>query len=418
MESTSKQDECHALLSRPELNRLSDDNGHSTHSSQEQSKVEDAVATLLEDWKMDHNRFADTTQLKKDEHVYYLIRGLNQLPMGYSSLDASRPWLAYWIMHSLELLGVLHQLPADLIARTIAFLARCQHVQGGFAGGPGQYPHLAPTYAAVNALAILGAAGHPQAYETINRPNLYRFLLSCKQANGAFRVEAGGEVDTRGSYLALAVASLTNLMTPALTRDTGAWLKTCQNWEGGFGGEPGNEAHGGYSFCGFAALVLLGQGHEADVGGLLRWATGRQMALEGGFQGRANKLVDGCYSFWVGALFPLIDFVLKKTEQAPGDSHRWLFDQWSLQKYLLVCCQMPKGGGLRDKPGKWPDFYHTCYCLSGLAVAQNTLNADSPYVMGPDKNKLESNNALFNIGSENVQKALDHFKACPTQAEF
>ena len=30
------------------------------------------------------------------------------------------------------------------------------------------------------------------------------------------------------------------------------------------------------------------------------------MTFEGGFQGRTNKLVDGCYSFWVGALLPLI----------------------------------------------------------------------------------------------------------------
>lgn len=26
------------------------------------------------------------------------------------------------------------------------------------------------------------------------------------------------------------------------------------------------------------------------------------MKFEGGFQGRANKLVDGCYSFWVGGV--------------------------------------------------------------------------------------------------------------------
>jgi prenyltransferase beta subunit len=30
------------------------------------------------------------------------------------------------------------------------------------------------------------------------------------------------------------------------------------------------------------------------------------MKLEGGFQGRTNKLVDGCYSFWQGGVFPLL----------------------------------------------------------------------------------------------------------------
>jgi protein farnesyltransferase subunit beta len=32
-----------------------------------------------------------------------------------------------------------------------------------------------------------------------------------------------------------------------------------QTYEGGLGGEPGNEAHGGYTFCGVAALVLAGE---------------------------------------------------------------------------------------------------------------------------------------------------------------
>jgi len=30
------------------------------------------------------------------------------------------------------------------------------------------------------------------------------------------------------------------------------------------------------------------------------------MPLEGGFQGRTNKLVDSCYSYWMAALFPMI----------------------------------------------------------------------------------------------------------------
>lgn len=30
------------------------------------------------------------------------------------------------------------------------------------------------------------------------------------------------------------------------------------------------------------------------------------MRFEGGFQGRCNKLVDGCYSFWQAGLLPLL----------------------------------------------------------------------------------------------------------------
>jgi protein farnesyltransferase subunit beta len=40
------------------------------------------------------------------------------------------------------------------------------------------------------------------------------------------------------------------------------------------------------------------------------------------------------------------------------------------QLYILAAAQLPSGrGGCRDKPGKAPDFYHTCYALAGLSVA-------------------------------------------------
>ena len=47
----------------------------------------------------------------------------------------------------------------------ILFL-RCQNSTGGFGGGPFQFSHLAPTYAAVNALVILQSE---DAYKVINR---------------------------------------------------------------------------------------------------------------------------------------------------------------------------------------------------------------------------------------------------------
>lgn len=38
------------------------------------------------------------------------------------------------------------------------------------------------------------------------------------------------------------------------------------------------------------------------------------MSLEGGFQGRTNKLVDGCYSFWMGGVFPIIGKMLESLD--------------------------------------------------------------------------------------------------------
>ena len=34
------------------------------------------------------------------------------------------------------------------------------------------------------------------------------------------------------------------MMTPELIVDSKEYLLKCQNYEGGFGGEPGNESHG------------------------------------------------------------------------------------------------------------------------------------------------------------------------------
>ena len=43
----------------------------------------------------------------------------------------------------------------------------------------------------------------------------------------------------------------------------------CQTYEGGFAGFPGQEAHGGYSFCGLAALVILNKPELCDLPRLL-----------------------------------------------------------------------------------------------------------------------------------------------------
>ena len=50
-----------------------------------------------------------------------------------------------------------------------------------------------------------------------------------------------------------------------------------QTYEGGLGGEPGNEAHGGYTFCGLAALMLVGRASVLDLPSLLHWAVHRQV---------------------------------------------------------------------------------------------------------------------------------------------
>lgn len=54
-------------------------------------------------------------QLERKRHIEYLKRGLNGLGRWGSSLDASKPWLVYWIFHSLDLLE--YKFDSNLIAR-------------------------------------------------------------------------------------------------------------------------------------------------------------------------------------------------------------------------------------------------------------------------------------------------------------
>ena len=82
-------------------------------------------------------------------------------------------------------------------------------------------------------------------------------------------MHTGGEADIRGVYCAVAVAKLTNVFTSEMFSGTEKWVQKCQTWEGGFGGCPGMEAHGGYAFCGLASLVLLGKTDFCNLSSLL-----------------------------------------------------------------------------------------------------------------------------------------------------
>lgn len=249
----------------------------------------------------------DLPLLIKEVHSKLLKKCLINLPKSYECLDASRTWIIYWILHSL---WILNDMPDhETLSAVVKFLDQCQHEDGGYGGGPRQYPHLGTTYAAVNALSIIGT---DEAYDSIDRSSLQRFLWTVRDVDGSFALHKDGEQDIRGAYCAISIAKMTNTYTEALFDKTAEWIVSCQTYEGGFAGCPGMEAHGGYAFCGIASLALLNRTQLCDIDSLLRWSVNRQMRIEGGFQGRTNKLVDGCYSFWQGAAFPIISAILSK----------------------------------------------------------------------------------------------------------
>lgn len=111
-------------------------------------------------------------------------------------------------------------------------------------------------------------------------------------------------------------------------------------------------------------------------------------------------------------------------EAAEGAGAGPLFDAESLQVWVLKGCQQPLKGGLRDKPGKAPDYYHTCYCLSGLSVAQHAARAQrgggggcggggggGGNVLGGEGNLLEPTDLLINVVEAKAAAARAHFGA-------
>jgi prenyltransferase beta subunit len=77
-------------------------------------------------------------------------------------------------------------------------------------------------------------------------------------------------------YCAVAVAHMCGLVdTPGLFDRSGEWLSSCQTYEGGFGGEPGCEAHVRYVFVPYLASnpLLLRSLSSCCANFLLRGAT-------------------------------------------------------------------------------------------------------------------------------------------------
>lgn len=322
--------------------------------------------------------------LRRKQHAGFLNAQFQRLPPQFVAIDASRPWFFYWTVCGLSTLG---EDVSHYRERLIGTVRPLQNPTGGFGGGHGQLSHCACSYATTLALATTGGL------EAIDRETMWHWLGSIKQADGGFCMAVGAEEDIRGAYCAMTIITLLNLpldlppdapirkqgISSFLDR-LGEWIGRCQTYEGGIGGAPTNEAHGAYAFCALACLSIMDAPHISvpkylDVHALVRWLAARQTMPEGGFQGRQEKLVDACYSHWVGGCWALLQAALQRNGSENTNTDIW--NREALVRYLLTCAQQPgKKGGMRDKPSTRPDAYHTCYSLAGLSHAENHYEYD------------------------------------------
>ena len=372
-----------------------------------------SINKLLENLCLEPNNSTKNNlelELNKDFHKVYLEMAFDSaLPPQMAALDASQPWLLYWIANSLKVLDEswLSETNKHLIVEKLFHISP-DH--GPFGGGVGQLPHLAGTYAAINALSLCDNID--QCWESINRGAIYKWLLSLKQPDGGFKTCLDvGEVDTRGVYCALSIASMLDILTDELTEGVVEYLIACQNYEGGFGSGPFcDEAHGGYTFCAVGSLAILNALDKMNTEKLMEWCSARQYNEELGLCGRSNKLVDGCYSFWVGPTAAILE----------SYNYGECINKDALRNYILACCQTETHPGLRDKPGKHSDFYHTNYVLLGLAVSECAFfstNSNGIEMIDSqiNNNNVNSNlskiNPVYGLPEDNFKNFITYFKA-------
>eukprot|EP00741_Cyanophora_paradoxa_P000472 tig00000405_g460.t1 len=316
--------------------------------------------------------------LERDKHVDYMLRLLQDLPDPYAELDHNRLSLCYFAVSGLDVLGALDRVDGARVVEWVYSLQvavpaepiDAEDIEGlraGFRGGAFATPpagagpaarrhdlgNLAMTYCALSVLRILG-----DDLSRVDRPRTLRAARALQGPDGGFSPHTGGsERDMRYLYCAAAVCHHLGDWGGMDVDAAAAYVAASQTYEGGLGMGPGQEAHAGSTYCGLAALRLMGRlGALRDAPGLLRWLAFRQV-FGAGFAGRANKAVDTCYSFWAGASLAL----LRPELEAP------LSNGEHLRGHTLAC--QHAAGGFSKWPRTRPDPLHTYYALCGLALA-------------------------------------------------
>lgn len=111
------------------------------------------------------------------------------------------------------------------------------------------------------------------------------------------------------------------------------------------------------------------------------WLSQRQ-TLQGGFNGRPEKLPDVCYSWWI-------------MSSCYNIGREDLIDLEMLKKYILNC-QDDEDGGIGDRPGNMVDVFHTFFGIAALSL------------MG--KYELNHIDPRFAIPTETIKKVFPHIK--------
>jgi len=200
------------------------------------------------------------------------------------------------------------------------------------------------------ALAILAMCGDD--FSRIHKKPITKAMKLLQREDGSFSpVPGGSENDMRFVYCAACICYMLNDFSGMNVEKAVSYILSSQSYDRAIGQGPGQESHGGSTYCALAALHLMGQLHQLPhKEELVYWLTQRQIS---GFQGRINKDADSCYSFWIGASLVLLD------------SYSCV-DFTAIRGFCLSCEQ--EVGGFSKIPNHYPDVLHTYMSLCGLSL--------------------------------------------------
>ncbi|PWA65444.1 prenyltransferase family protein [Artemisia annua] len=319
-----------------------------------------------------------------DRHIRFLEMNYQLIPSFYEGQEINHLTLAYFVISGLHMLHAIDRVDREaVIDWVLSFQAHPKNEaelnNGQFYGFYGSRSsqfhsldnevtvpnnsHLASTYCA---LAILKTVGYD--FSLINSSSILKTMKHLQQPDGSFMpIHTGAEVDLRFVYCAAVISSLLDNWSGMDKEEAKNYILSCQSYDGGFGLIPGQESHGGATYCAVASLRLMGFMEDdlvfqstsssiIDVPLLLDWCLQRQ-AVDGGFQGRPNKASDTCYAFWIGGVLRMIG------------ANKFI-DQTTLREFLLTC--QSKYGGFSKFPGQFPDLYHSYYGFTAFSMLQET----------------------------------------------
>jgi geranylgeranyl transferase type-2 subunit beta len=337
----------------------------------------------------------------------------------------------YWCTTSLAVMNQLHLIPRQLI---IPYVLKCYKHQYTDRDTDESKNNKDSTTAAAGAAAAAGGVDISRSYYSVDELDTFPYRETLiRSIMKLYNTDDGSwcgdhiyrEVDTRFTYCAVLCLSLLHALPSALNgydetyitveqlQHSIEWLNECRNYDGGYGAVPGAESHSGQIFTAVAAKTIiyahigekLGHGQQGSSSAyfndhimssslamtsndiLCSWLCDRQIdygtrnEYTGGLNGRPEKLVDVCYSFWVLASLAC----MKRRD--------WI-DKEALIRFILRCQdidiiddgvkqadatseQRVEGGGIADRPNNQSDPFHTFFGIAALSLLDYNPKSDA-----------------------------------------